>query len=196
MGLFSKKEKVPELPALPTVPEMKVTERKPTDLPILNEPPKDNFEKNLAKYSFENLNSSERNDGDIEASIGLAYNESKQISKPDFSKFERLEKPEMRESVLPDLPKQNYRVSIEKPVKEEIAKKEVSETIFVRIDKFQLAKKELTEVNKLVENAHETISKINGIKLQEDEELVAINADLESLKAKLGEIDEYVFNRV
>lgn len=195
MGLFSKKENVPELPPLPSVPEIRVVEKRPGELPVFNNSSKESF----SKYS------SETNDGDIGANLGLAYNESKQISKialPDFPKFDaaagtnEVKNTEMRESVLPDFPKTDYKVSVEKTSKIEVMKKDVNETIFVRIDKFQLAKKELNEVNKLVQNAHETISKINEIKLQEDEELIAINEDLESLKAKLGEIDEYVFNRI
>lgn len=196
MGLFSKKESIPELPTLPSVPEIKIVERKSNELPPL---------KDVSQSHYNSLDSSVKSDGDIEASIGLAYNESKQIGKiplPDFPKFDsypntnEVKKLEMRESVLPDLPKPEYKLSIEKPIREEMLKKDVNETIFVRIDKFQLAKKELNEVNKLVESAHDTIVKINEIKLQEDEELIAINEDLESLKAKLGEIDEYVFNRL
>lgn len=75
-------------------------------------------------------------------------------------------------------------------------KKDFNETIFVRIDKFNSAKKDLQEMQKDLQRIQELIMEINEIKLKEDEEIVGLNKNIEEIKDKLDKMDTEIFNRI
>jgi len=70
------------------------------------------------------------------------------------------------------------------------------DSIFIRIDKFKSAKKELLDIKKSLLEAEAIINKIHEIKVKEDNEVKDINLNLENIKKKIGEVDSLVFNRI
>jgi soluble cytochrome b562 len=120
---------------------------------------------------------------------------------------------DFQEGAIPSLPKRDFEeVSSENerflPGEESLRKEEPAlaretrsamegpDSIFVRIDKFKSAKKELTAIKKGLLEAEAVINKINEIKIKEDSEIKDINLNLDNIKKKIGEVDSLVFDKV
>lgn len=115
------------------------------------------------------------------------------------------------EGYIPSLPVENVQAVHEKFLPKEVSSEpsgfrqiieekrglvEGPDSIFVRIDKFKSAKKEVANIKKGILDVEELISKINDIKLKEDNEIKEINLNLDNIKKKVGEIDSLVFDKV
>jgi len=82
------------------------------------------------------------------------------------------------------------------PQEEKVVKKDASESIFVRIDKFNSAKRDVEEIERDLKQINQVIEKITDIKLKEDEEITEINKTLEEIKNRINRIELDVFNRI
>ncbi|MDP2947717.1 MAG: hypothetical protein Q8N88_06405, partial [Nanoarchaeota archaeon] len=75
-------------------------------------------------------------------------------------------------------------------------KEEIPEIIFVRIDKFQSAKKSVDQVKKKIEEMESIIEKLNQVKVREEEEIKGWSTEVANLKLKLSEIDSSIFSQI
>lgn len=86
---------------------------------------------------------------------------------------------------------------VEEPVQEEkFVKKDATESIFVRIDKFNSAKRDVEEIERDLKQISHVMEKINEVKLKEDEEITEITKTLEEIKNRINRIELDVFNRI
>ncbi len=79
---------------------------------------------------------------------------------------------------------------------EKTVKKDANESIFVRIDKFHSAKHDIGEIERDIRQMNNIIEKITDVKMREDEEVLEINKMIEEIKERLSKIDIEIFNRV
>lgn len=217
MSIFRKKtssEEIPEIPSLPAIPSFSFpTSKTPSDLP---EVMGDTNNQEAIKMA---LGSSEKISGDS----GAVSSPSESLSIPPInsqrippvsqsvssSALPELPKYEMRQpvsNVLPTPPvKQTPLVNpfvqapepvVEPVVEEKFVKKDASESIFVRIDKFNSAKRDVEEIGRDLKQITNVIEKITDIKLKEDEEITEINKTLEEIKNRINRIELDVFNRI
>lgn len=68
--------------------------------------------------------------------------------------------------------------------------------VFVRIDKFNHAKKALTQAQESLEQIDELIKKIRETKLKEDQELSSWENDILHVKSRIKEVTETVFEKL
>lgn len=71
-----------------------------------------------------------------------------------------------------------------------------SEPFFVRIDKFQDARKNLTEIGKRLKDMENVLEKINETKIKEDEEISSWKEEMKNIRSNLSTIDQNLFSRV
>jgi len=71
-----------------------------------------------------------------------------------------------------------------------------SEPFFVRIDKFQDARKNLTEIGKKLRDMEDVLTKVNETKIKEDEELASWKEEMKNIRSFLSSIDQNLFDRV
>lgn len=71
-----------------------------------------------------------------------------------------------------------------------------AEPVFIRIDKFQLAKKNIEQMKTKIKDIEGIIGKINQVKIKEEEEIKGWLEEVEGLKARLSEIDSDVFSQI
>jgi len=167
MGLFKKKEKIPELPSSRELPALPMPPEGPMshELPAFPSDINDNINQELVKSVIYNP------EGEKEADI-------EELPK-DFSFGHE-------ETGIPPVPRPMSRENIEKE----------TETIFVRIDKFQKAQKDFEQIKKKVKEIESVLGKIRDVKSREDLEISSWGKDLEMIKSRLDEIDENIFNKI
>jgi hypothetical protein len=71
-----------------------------------------------------------------------------------------------------------------------------AEPVFIRIDKFQLAKKNIEQMKTKIKDIESIIGKVNQVKLKEEEEIRGWLGEVEKLKARLSEVDSDVFSQI
>ena len=71
-----------------------------------------------------------------------------------------------------------------------------SEPLFVRIDKFQDAKKNLEEIEKKLRDMEAILVKIGETNEREEKEVAGWKEDMRTIKSHLEEIDSNVFNKI
>jgi hypothetical protein len=85
--------------------------------------------------------------------------------------------------------------------REEIRSRRVREiqrtpsNVFVRIDKFNVARKSLSQAEDSLKQIDELVKKIRETKLREDQELSAWEQDLMQVKARINEVSENLFEK-
>jgi len=79
---------------------------------------------------------------------------------------------------------------------DQTVKKDFNETIFVRIDKFTSAKRDLDEIERDLKQIEDVLTNLNEVKIREDEEITALNKNIEEIKSKLSSMDSDIFNRI
>ncbi|VVB79649.1 Uncharacterised protein [uncultured archaeon] len=226
MSLFGKKDKIPEIPLAPEVPRiMPIAEPKPSEtipaipslpkkpvetlpsLPAMSGDGRDQLNRDVIKSAIED--SSEKMKGDTSgASAGSmkGFEESSmQVGIPALppQKMEKEVKPEplvelKKIEVVPSPPARVEMPKVETVSEEQkgVVKKDAEETIFVRIDKFNSAKRDVQEISRDLREVEEVLSKIEEIKLQEDEEITEISKVMDEIKLRMTRIDNDVFNRI
>lgn len=101
---------------------------------------------------------------------------------------------QMREGVLP----MNVQTSVPQ-VSQEIGSKgqmNKSEPFFVRIDKFNEAKKNLIEIERKMRDMENVLVKLGETKQREDEEIESWKEDMKIIKGYLDEINGSVFSKL
>ena len=218
MSIFKKKatsEEIPEIPPIPALPSFNVsTSRVPADLPEVR------GDTNNQEAIKKALDSSEKISGDSGAVSSPS--ESFPIPPVNSQKIPLLSSAPAPQKVLPEVPKYEMKQQVstslpEPPVKqapltnpfiqqpvpivepmqeEKFVKKDATESIFVRIDKFNSAKKDVEEIGRDLKQITHVLDKINEVKLKEDEEITEINKTLEEIKNRVNRIELDVFNRI
>lgn len=225
MSLFSKKDKIPEIPLVPEIPRITTstevypgeavsslpTLKKPNEilpsLPALPGDGRDQLNRDVIKSAVED--SSEKIKGDTSgAQTGSmkGFEESNmQTGIPALPPQKMEAKPEpvielKKVELVPappakvELPKSELLPS--EPEQKNIVKKDAEESIFVRIDKFNSAKRDVQEISRDLREVEEVLAKIEEIKLQEDEEITEISKVMDEIKLRMTRIDNDVFNRI
>ncbi len=187
MGLFHKKEKVPEIPPAPNLSGLpELPKEKASELPSLP--------KGLGQKASNAMVKSAVNDLDLphEPEDGI------QELPKDFKFEESVMKPPVVE-MIPSLPKQEIKKietkSFDSNESLPSTGRSSQDPIFVRIDKYQEAKKELQEINKGIKSVEAVLGKLNEIKSREDKEVGQISESLSSIKTRLTTIDSNVFKK-
>ena len=192
MGLFSKKEEVPEIPAAPTLPELPRSQEEPAkkDLPELPSFPSgsknENINQEMVKSAVADMPSPGGEEVSVEIPEGLHVTEEQEggsMIPP---------KPSVEEAI-PEPPKRTLEINTTTPVKS-ITKQ--IEPIFVRIDKFQAAQKNFDHKKEKVKEIESVLAKIKGVKSKEEEELTGWTGDIEKIKARLAEVDSDIFDQI
>ena len=190
MGLFSKKEDIPEIPPAPTLPALPKSEKK--DLPELPSFPanskNEDINQEMVKSAVADLPSPEENEVHVEIPEGLNVKEEE--------KEESLmipPKPSPNE-VIPQLPKKTLEITPSTPTSKPATKQ--IEPIFVRIDKFQSAQKNFGKIKEKVKEIESVLRKIKDVKSQEEAELKGWTEDVEKIKSRLAEVDSDIFNQI
>ncbi len=185
MVLFKKKEEseISRIPPLPSKPQ----EQKERGLPALPKRFNEDLNRNIIKSAInEDFNSGEDYSESIGHEEGFIPSPPKiesQMNQEDYHKFLPKEEEQHLEN------RQTTSKHIPGPI-------EGPDSIFVRIDKFRVAKKELAGIKKDVLEVEAIINKINEIKSKEDNEVHDINLNLDNIKKKIGDIDSLVFDKV
>jgi hypothetical protein len=220
MALF-KKEKIPEIPMAPSLPD--VTEKK--ELPELPSFPNNNKNNNLNQEMVKSAISDNYSPGENEVnSYGeypspvLAGGSSIPLLPGKQSIMEEdVQMPPIQSNFMPI---ENIPI-VEPPKKKMMPSKLVTakanvpavrthsipnprfnrdesdiEPIFIRIDKFQLAKKNIEQIKEKVDEMEGIIGKIKQIKTKEEEEIKSWSQEIENLKIRLSEIDSNVFSQI
>ncbi len=109
---------------------------------------------------------------------------------PEVDNFETSILEETSAKRIPSLP-----VQTDLPVESSV-KRDAEETIFVRIDKFNSAKRDLSEIGRDLREIEDVLGKIEEIKSREDEEVAEISKLMEEMKLKINRVDSDIFNRI
>jgi hypothetical protein len=183
MGLFSKKEKVPQIaPA--------------SNLPTLLEPPKDKLPElpslpaGLPEKANQEMVKSAVSDTDSQEQRGMLEELPKDF-KFEESMMPTPIAPVPSVSLIPSIPKEEPKKIEVKPLPVQNSQ----EPIFVRIDKFQAAKKDLAEITKNIKSVEGLLGKMSELKSKEDSEVAKISESLNSIKMRLSSIDSNVFKK-
>jgi hypothetical protein len=180
MGWFNKKEKVPEIPPasrIPELPPLPETTEKHQDLPELP--------------SFNNVNAGEQFNNAIIKSAVQDSSEEKEVSVEELPQNFNFPVPDEDDSATQV--KKTLELSsppTDKPISRQ------NEPIFVRIDKFQDAKKDFEEIKRKMKDIETILRKVKEVKTKEDAEITGWTDELEKVKARLSEIDENFFNKM
>src|SRR3989344_2892463 len=117
-----------------------------------------------------------------------------------FSKKEEVpEIPELPKGPIffPEPPKKIEIKSVKNvPTQSKYEEQNLNEPIFVRLDKFQDAQKNLENIKDKIAEIESTIKSIKDVKSKEDEEISKWIEDTENLKSLLAEIDEDIFGKI
>ena len=183
MGLFSHKEKIPELPMSPLLPSLP---ENPEELPQISKeeelPELPSFPKNF-------------HDNDLNQEIVKSA-----VSDNSSGESEVIEPEQNVEELIPSIPSQEINPAEEETVnnKKSISNSEgkFSEPVFIRIDKYQAAKKNVEEIRIKVSEMEKIINKLNELKLKEDEEIKQWSEEVEKLRTRLRDIDSDIFNQI
>ena len=177
MVWFSKKDKTPHLQQTPGSSELSF----PKSLDQKQLP-------NLPQFSSENQNQQ----------IKLALASGKKVvitseSLPELPDF-TVEEPELIPSILEE--KKEEREEIKKPDFKMNTPIANNEPIFIRIDKFEEAKKKLEEIKKSVREIESTLKKVREAKQREELEIMGWSQEIGQIKDKISEIDSDVFDKL
>lgn len=187
MSLY-KREDVPEIPMSPSLPDLPLTRK---DLPELPSFPTGNRNNNINQEIVKSAISD--NLGEDEVKMKSPEEELGKINLPTLPAIPILQKGRvsiMDEDKPQNIPKlQTSRLS-------SLPKNDDADPIFVRIDKFQLAKKSIEQIRKKIDEMESVIEKLNEVKAKEEEEIKSWSSEISNLKMKLSEIDSNIFDQI
>ncbi len=176
MALFKKKEDL-SIPRIPSLPEFR-PESRDRELPSLPRGFNEDTNRSIIKSAL--IDNSEIEDSEMGA-----------IPSPPRTDFGV--EPE-HERFLPQ-ERSPYPTSPPELLRRDVRGMEGPDSIFVRMDKFRAAKKELADIKRGLLEAEAIINKIHEIKVKEDNEVRDINLNLDNIKKKIGEVDSLVFDK-
>jgi len=171
MGIFNKKEKVPELAPASGIPNLPNESR----LPAINSS-SESLNRDMVKSAI-------TDDGESHFIPSGKDEVNMESPSKDFH-FNQEENKKEEETYLPSLPAENA------------PQRSAEEQIFVRIDKFQDAEKSFETVRKSVKSVESAFEKMKNIKDKEDKEIDDLTSELFEIKAKLESIDANIFEKI
>lgn len=214
MGLFGKKEAVPEIPTAPGLPELPKasvsSEFEKKSLPELPSFPNDSkngsFNQDMVKSAVSDQDSSEEKESDFSGIPEPPKKEKAVLPEADFSpkpfgSSSAPTFPSIPSNNTPSLPSisESETVSRSAPIFSSSPVKQISregEPIFVRIDKFQASQKNFDEIKDKISQIENILKKLKEVKVREEDELKGWTEDVENIKLKLGEIDSNIFSQI
>lgn len=106
--------------------------------------------------------------------------------------------PRIREENDRFLPQEQLSPSIieSEPERKDVRPLDGPDSIFIRIDKFRSAKKQISGIKKDLLEVEAIVNKLKEIKIKEDSEVGEINLTLDNIKKKIGDVDSLVFDKV
>lgn len=207
------KRKLPDLPELPALPSVSANDKLNRDLvksavndsgdsseQKMSENPQDFREKTVKVEELpRNFSLSEISGApSIEEEDHMQYkNPFNNVANSIKQEIERPEPPEMPE--LPPRQERQERPAIRKTLElspSEVPKTKTYEPIFVKIDKFQSAQSDFSEIKKKVREFESVLKRVKDLKEKEDAEIDSWIEDFEKLKSRLGQIDSGIFSKV
>jgi len=196
MGLFSKKEEVPEIPVAPSLPELPQKKEKPTkkDLPELpsfpNGSKNENINQEMVKSAVADAPSPEEDEVHVDIPEGLHVTEEPEGGSGIPPK------PSERAPNIPSISNTHKRtLELNAATPNKSVTKQM-EPIFVRIDKFQSAQKDFENIKERVKEIESVLKKIKDVKSREETELKGWTEDVEKIKARLSEVDSGIFDQI
>ena len=201
MGLFSKKEEVPEIPPAPSLPELPKAQEQPVkkELPELPSfpagPRNENMNQEIVKSAVTDLPSPEENEVHVEIPEGLHITEEQEGGSMIPPKPSVEETTPEFPNMLSSNQHQKRTLELNATMKNKPVTKQI-EPIFVRIDKFQSAQKNFENIKDKVKEIELVLKKIKDVKSQEETELKGWTEDVEKIKSRLAEIDSGIFDQI
>jgi len=202
MGLFSNKKKEDNLPReLPALPDLgPVPERNPYANPVDSQPSTlPQFPSNndmMSQRIIKNAVSGQR-EGDFE--VGLDENESGY--EPEFSRNEVSPQKTMgytRPAYIDEEYKE--RVVPTKTVRQTQEKNPFEvhkdDSVFIQIDKFNEISKTMKSVRIKIADIEKTISKIQRMREEEENELISWENEIKKIRAHVDNIDQNIFEKL
>jgi hypothetical protein len=215
MGLFNKKEDVPEIPKASGLPELPTAPKKEEkkELPELPSFPSssasDNLNQEMVKSAVSDSSSPEEKDSDG----GIP--EAPATLKKEFPAEGSTPSPPRLEFPTPSIPPKQVinpepiseapepRPVFQEPPREEPRLIQATapttstvEPIFVRIDKFQQSQKNFGDIKGMILQMENVIGKIKEVKEKEESEIKGWSEDVEKIKTKLAQIDSDIFSQI
>jgi len=185
--LFHKKDKKGVLPELPPLPD---------SLPKPRESLIDNLDKKDSVHTLPTFPDSPRHNSFSQAAIKDAISqEDDEVDEPFVvgKPVQRAELVEMDEWT----PSQQNSISSSLPLPPSSPRPgmQSSSDIFVKIDKFHVAKKSLAEARAQLEEIDELMKKVRETKMREEQELLQWERDLSQVKARIKDVSENIFEK-
>lgn len=188
--LFHKKEKkgaLPDLPPLPdSLPKFKPIEEKYEEeegmhaLPTFPDSPRHNT------FSQAAIKDAVSQDEEEEPIVGRPMHRAELVEMDEWSPSSSLNSSNsssMRNSFSSNLlPPQRSNM-------------QSSSDIFVKIDKFHMAKKSLAEARAQLEEIDELMKKVRETKMREEQELLQWERDLSQIKSRIRDVSENIFEK-
>lgn len=174
MGLFSRKEVVPELPPAPRLPDLP----NPFERKVL---PDLSINREIAKPAVPNIPTPAFSEEKFNPSSNIEVEES--IPKLPPRVMENMDFPKRRVLEL------NAEIE-NKPVTKSM------DPIYVRIDRFQSSKKNFDKIKEKVIDVEKVLRKIKEVKAREESELDGWSMEIAKLKSRLSEIDSDIFSQL
>ena len=190
MGLFKKKEEVPQIPAAPVLPELPKTEgqKEKKGLPELpsfpNTPQTENINQEIVKSAVTDM-PPEENETSLQIPKDLQIKEEPSIAS--------IPTPTAQAPSIASAPKKFLELKASAPSSPTVKQ---TEPIFVRIDKFQSAQKNFENIKEKMKEIESVLAKIKDVKSKEEVELKGWTEDVEKIKVRLAEVDSDIFNQI
>jgi len=198
MGWFKDKEKVPEVPISPALPDLSKQphETDIPDIPSFNKTPQVN------SHDISEIKPLDTN------TLTFKTGEKEKVGP---NKLPKLKAPQRMPDKGQLIPLRHSENLIPKPPKIEITKEPLhrveveskpqkvpnqKEPIFVRVDKFQLAQKNIREIKDKIEEIESTLVELREVRTKEDGEFSKWEEEITKLKSKLMSVDSEIFSQI
>jgi len=186
MGWFTKdKEKVPELPRLPPLPEIHIEKNQLEDLPKLPSIPSNAFGERFSQNIIKEAVTGEREDDtDVEEEL------------------EDIEAPLRRPPHLPltrEISPPREIIQSQREIPEHFAqavKKVKEDPIFIRIDKFEESLKIFEKTKERISEVDKMLRDIRKIREDEEQELTIWEQEIQNLKNQIEKVDQDIFSKI
>jgi valyl-tRNA synthetase len=199
MGWFSKKEKVPEIPPAPQLPPLPKKQVPEINSPNqINEgfqmpfPPQSQPQSQIPSVpSNTQIQTPEDNEVKVTPPLdGAHFKENKSMIPSPPSPPRQMQKPKIQENEKPRT------VELSPSIQPEQHFTKKAEPLFIRLDKFQNAKKEFNQVQIKVKEIEFVLRKIKDVKSKEENEISSWQTEVEKIKSRLAEIESNIFSKI
>lgn len=184
--LFHKKDSKGVLPELPPLPD---------SLPRFRGPLVDNLDKEDSVHSLPTFPDSPRHNTFSQAAIKDA------ISQGDEDEMSVIGQPAQRAELVemdewaPSTRNSFSSANLPSPPSQPRSGMQSPSDIFVKIDKFHVAKKSLAEARVQLEEIDDLMKKVRETKMREEQELLQWERDLSQIKSRIRDVSENIFEK-